>query len=139
MSDLEANKAVARKFFEHLTSGDVDALLALYADSLTFWTAGSLPFSGNHTRDEVRPMVAGVGSVFSDGLRFAVVAMTAEGDRVAVEATAEGRHASGQTYRQRYHFLFVIRAGKIQSFKEYFDTMHANDVLCSAPAPGFNR
>jgi ketosteroid isomerase-like protein len=139
MADLAANKAIARKFFEYLSSGNVDALLALYADSLTFWTAGSLPFSGNHTRAEAGPMIAGVGSVFPEGLRFEAQAFTAEGDRVAVEATAEGKHVSGQTYRQRYHFLFEIRDGKIQSFKEYFDTLHAQEVLCSAPAPGFNN
>jgi ketosteroid isomerase-like protein len=139
MSNLEANKAVARAFFEHLNRGDIDGLLSIYADDLTFWTAGSLPFSGPHTRAEVRPMVAGVGGVFPDGLRFTADAMTAEGDRVAVEAHAEGRHVSGATYRQRYHFLFVVRDGKIQSFNEYFDTMHAHEVLCSAPAPGFTE
>ena len=137
MSDLEANKAIAERFFDCLNKQDVDALLALYADSLTFWTAGSLPFSGTHTRAEVRPMVTGVTGVFPDGLHFTVDAMTAEGDRVAVEARAEGRHVSGATYQQRYHFLFIIRDGMIQSFSEYFDTLHANDVLCSTPAPGF--
>ena len=60
-------------------------------------------------------------------------------DRVAVEAECLGEHVSGKTYAQRYHFLFVIRDGKIHEMREYFDTMHANDVLCSAPAPGFNQ
>ena len=69
---------------------------------------------------------------------FTVRGMTAEGDRVAVEAECLGAHVSGKTYAQRYHFLFVIRDGKIHEMREYFDTMHANDVLCSAPAPGFN-
>jgi pentatricopeptide repeat protein len=44
-----------------------------------------------------------------------------------------------QDYHQRYHFLFTVRGGKIHEMREYFDTMHANDVLCSAPAPGFNQ
>ena len=47
--------------------------------------------------------------------------------------------ADGKTYHQRYHFLFTVRGGKIHEMREYFDTMHANDVLCSAPAPGFNQ
>ena len=49
-----------------------------------------------------------------------------------------GAHVSGKTYHQRYHFLFRVRDGKIAELREYFDTMHANDVLCSVPAPGFN-
>ena len=65
--------------------------------------------------------------------------MTAEEDRVSVEAESHGKHVSGQIYHQRYHYLFVIRDGKIEQAKEYFDTMHANQVLCSAPAPGFNQ
>jgi ketosteroid isomerase-like protein len=38
---------------------------------------------------------------------------------------------NGKTYQNLYHFLFVVRDGKIQSVKEYLDTMHAADVLCS--------
>ena len=139
MSDLEANKAVVRAFFEHLSRGDVEALLNLYAVDCTCWTAGSLPFSGVHERSEVPALVAGVTQVFPDGWQFTVKTLTAEEDRVAAEAECRGRHVSGRMYEQKYHFLFFVRDGKIQSFKEYFDTMHANDVLCSAPAPGFNQ
>jgi len=138
MADLERNKAVARQFFEHLSSGDVAALLALFDDAYTCWTAGSLPFSGTHPRQVVGAMVEGVRGVFPRGLVFQVHTMTAEADRVSVEAESIGEHVSGQTYNQRYHYLFVVRDGKIVQAKEYFDTMHANDVLCSAPAPGFN-
>ena len=139
LSDVDANKAVARKFFDRLQAGDAEGLLSIYADDFTCWTAGSLPFSGTHPRDEVAAMVTGVAGVFPKGWKFAVRGMTAEGDRVAVEAECLGEHVSGKTYAQRYHFLFVIRDGKIHEMREYFDTMHANDVLCSAPAPGFNQ
>jgi len=138
MADQERNKALARAFFEHLSSGNVDALMALFDDSYTCWTAGSLPFSGTHPREVVAAMVEGVRGVFPAGLDFQVHTMTAEDDRVSVEAESHGKHVSGQTYNQRYHYLFVMRDGKIVQAKEYFDTMHANDVLCSAPAPGFN-
>jgi ketosteroid isomerase-like protein len=138
VNDLEANKQIARKFFEYLTAGDVTGLLSIYSDGFTCWTAGSLPFSGTHPRSEIAAMVSGVTSVFPKGWRFTVRAMTAEGERVAVEAECLGEHVSGQTYHQKYHFLFLIRGGKIHEMREYFDTQHANDVLCSAPAPGFN-
>jgi len=38
---------------------------------------------------------------------------------------------NGKTYQNKYHFLLLVRDGKIQQVKEYLDTMHANDVLCS--------
>jgi ketosteroid isomerase-like protein len=139
MADIDANKAVARKFFEYLEAGDAGGLLSIYSDDFVCWTAGSLPFSGTHPRDEIAAMVTGVAAVFPTGWKFTVRGMTAEGDRVAVEAECLGEHVSGKTYRQRYHFLFVVSGGKIHEMREYFDTMHANEVLCSVPAPGFNE
>ena len=138
MGELDVNKTVAASFFEHLSNGDVNALMDLYAEDCTCWTAGTLPFSGTHPKAVVPAMVEGVHGVFPAGLKFSVQSMIAEGDCVSVEAQSTGEHVSGQTYHQHYHYVFVIREGKIHRIKEYFDTMHANDVLCSAPAPGFN-
>lgn len=138
MNDLDANKALARQFFRYLEAGDADGLLSIYSDDFTCWTAGNLPFSGTHPRSEIAAMVRGVAGVFPKGWKFTVRALTAEGERVAVEAECLGEHVSGKTYHQRYHFLFVVRGGKIAEMREYFDTMHASDVLTSAPAPGFN-
>jgi uncharacterized protein len=138
MFDLEQNKALARRFFDLLSVGDADGLMAIYTNDFTCWTAGSLPFSGIHPRDEAKAMIGGVTAVFPSGWRFTVRTLTAEDDRVAAEAECSGVHVSGKRYEQRYHFLFRIRDGKIYELREYFDTMHANDVLCSAPAPGFS-
>jgi len=38
---------------------------------------------------------------------------------------------NGKTNQNLYHFLFVVRDGKIQSVKKYLDTTRAADVLCS--------
>ena len=55
--------------------------------------------------------------------------MTAEGDRVAIEATSRGTTFRGDEYRQEYHFLMRARDGKILEWKEYMDTEHARKVL----------
>ncbi|MBP1685506.1 MAG: nuclear transport factor 2 family protein [Deltaproteobacteria bacterium] len=138
MSDIESNKAVVRKFFEYIGRGDVDALMDLYSESFTAWIAGSLPFSGVQPRAAIPDKVRGVRSIFPHGLTYTVRSMTAEQDRVSVEAELYGVHVSGKIYHNHLHWLFFVREGKIQAFHEYFDTMHANDVLCSTPAPGFN-
>ena len=136
---LEANKEIARQFFERLSAGDVDGVVALYSDRCTCWVAGTLPFSGTQPRERLPELIGGVGLMFPEGLRFDVRSLTAEADRVSAEAESFGRHVSGQVYNQLYHYLFVIRDGKIDEIKEYFDTVHAEDVLCSTPAPGFNE
>jgi ketosteroid isomerase-like protein len=131
---IEQNKALAREFFDALGRGDTKWVLDFYAEDGVCWTAGTLPISGERGREELAPFMAGILDAFPEGLEFTIKGMTAEGDRVAIEAESFGRHVSGKTYNNQYHFLMVIRDGKLREFKEYLDTMHANDVLVlSAP------
>lgn len=132
---IEDNKRIAREFFEALDNGDGKALMDLYAADATCWTAGTLPFSGTHTLDEVAPIMEEILGAFPKGLRFTLKTLTAEEDRVAIEAESFGLHMSGRTYNNQYHFLMVIRDGKLRELKEYFDTVHADEVLVrGAPA-----
>jgi ketosteroid isomerase-like protein len=126
---LERNKAIARHFMDALSSGDPDRILACYGEGATVWTAGELPFSGLHPLSDVRALCEGLLGAFPNGLRFTVTALTAEGERVAVEAEGRGAHANGRAYHQHYHFLLIIREGKVMQMKEYFDTEHARTVL----------
>ena len=128
-SGIEANKQIAHDFMDAMSSGEAERILALYTEDVRIWTAGSLPFSGNHDRAAAAALCEGLLGAFPEGLAFSIVAMTAEGERVAIEAEGRGIHASGKVYHQRYHFLLVIRDGKIARMKEYFDTERAREVL----------
>lgn len=132
---VEENKRIAREFFDALDRGDTQRVLDLYAEDATCWTAGTLPFSGRHTMAELAPMMEGILGAFPEGLRFKITSMTAEEDRVAVEAESRGRHVSGRLYENQYHFLMVIRGGRVQEFKEYLDTMRADEVLVQGAQP----
>ncbi len=127
--ELEANKQLARDFMDAMSSGEAERILALYSDDVSVWTAGSLPFSGLHDRSEVAALCKGLLGAFPEGLQFSIQSMTAEGERVAVEAEGLGTHANGKVYHQRYHFLLIIRDGKIVHMKEYFDTELTRRVL----------
>ena len=61
--------------------------------------------------------------------------MTAEDDRVAVEATSDGMHVSGMPYSNHYHFLFTWRDGKLLELKEYMDTQLVTEVICGGATP----
>ncbi len=134
MSDprLEENRRVVRALFAALSRTDRVAVDALYADDFELWTPGTLPFSGRFTKVQALQAMDMILGLFPEGLRFTITGMTAEGDRVAVEAESHGRHASGKPYHNQYHFLIVVRDGKIRQLKEYMDTMHARDVLVGA-------
>jgi hypothetical protein len=112
-----------------LSAADVDFIREHYSDDFRIWVGGSLPFSGEGDKAAAVAGMPAVLSLFPEGLAFRIVAMTAEGDRVAIEATGEGRTATGRDYRQAYHFLMRVRDGKIVEWKEYMDTDHARKVL----------
>jgi len=82
------------------------------------------------TLDQVTEASRRVLELFPEGLEIKIKGMTAEDDRVAIEAESHGRHKSGRTYHNVYHFLMRARDGKIVEWREYLDTMHAADVLC---------
>ena len=133
----EERRAITRELFDALSRSDVAAIDALYAEDFVLWSPGALPFSGTHDKAEALELTKMITAAFPQGLRFTIDAMTVEGERVAVEAHSEGRHASGRDYRNQYHFLVKIRDGKIVMLKEYMDTQHAMDVLLQGtPAPG---
>jgi ketosteroid isomerase-like protein len=132
---LEArNRALARRFVDAISRADVDAIVAAYAPDGTCWTSGTMPISGTFGVDQVAAASRGVLTVFPEGLRFTIHAMTAESDRVAIEAESYGKHVSGKLYNNKYHFVLRARGGKIVEWREYMDTMHANDVLCGGAA-----
>jgi ketosteroid isomerase-like protein len=129
---IEANKELARQFIDALGRADTDWVLDHYADDMVLWTAGSLPISGPHGKSEIRPLMDGILSTFPQGLSFSIQTLTAEEDRVAIEAESRGLHASGKPYHNQYHFLMRIRDGRVVEFKEYMDTQHANEVFFGA-------
>jgi uncharacterized protein len=128
----EKNKNVVLSFFENFSAGKVDAALAMLADTATWWVAGNpekFVLAGTKTKAQFAELLNGIGAAMPKGLRVTPKGLTAEGDRVAVEAESYGETATGKVYSNLYHFLFEVRDGKIQAVREYLDTMHAKEVL----------
>ena len=131
----QRNKQLVRDFFASMGRGDVAAIVAAYADDGSLVTMGRTLISGKFTRAQIHAAAAQIYAVFPHGLTFTIDAMTAEGERVAVEARSEGRHVSGALYSNEYHFLFVFRDGKLALLKEYMDTERVTDILCGGQRP----
>lgn len=128
---IEENKRLILGFFENLSAGKGDAVMGTLADSATWWVQGNFALSGTKKKAQFGALVGDLGAKIDGGLRVTPKGITAEGDRVAVEAESYAKMKNGKTYQNTYHFLFTVRDGKIQSVKEYLDTIHANEVLCS--------
>lgn len=137
-ADIERNKAAVRHFFDAMNRGDVEGIIESYAAHGCLRTMGETLISGTYDRAQIAAAAGGIFDVFPRGLRFEILGMIGEGDKVAVEATSEGEHVSGQTYCNEYHFLFEFRDGKLVCLKEYMDTERVTDVLCAGQRPPFN-
>lgn len=135
MSETERNRQLSLDFIDAIGRNDVPAIVAAYADDGRATTMGNTLISGTFTRDQIVAAADQVLAMFPEGLNFTVHSIIAEGDRVAVEAESLGRHASGKTYNQKYHFLMHWRDGQLVHLKEYMDTEHVTDVLCGGQRP----
>jgi ketosteroid isomerase-like protein len=131
---IDTNKKVVETFFDRITAQDIDGTLRLLADSFEFWVAGdpqSFALGGSKNRTQYSEMLRAFFPTFPKGFAFVSKGVTAEGDRVAVEAEWIGETSRGRRYHNRYHILFELRDGKIRSMREYHDTLHAQEILLS--------
>ena len=126
------NKAMVLSFFENLSAGRLDAALDLMDDDAVWWVSGDreyIPLAGTYRKDELVGMVTMVGDAMPGGIRLTVTSSTAEDDLVAVETEVRGVSPKGKVYDNRNFFAVEVHDGRIRSVREYFDTIHTNEVL----------
>lgn len=124
-------EAVIRRFMEIFSSGDVAGVVDAMDPEGTWWVAGTMPISGTYSREEFGRLLADVGSTCEGPIVLDPKSFIVSGDLAAVETESFARTHAGKNYNNHYHFLFEVRNGKILRVKEYLDTMHTNEVLCS--------
>ena len=125
---IEANKATANAIAQGVATAQVDR--TLFTDDAVWWMLGrgELPIDAfvEMNRAIAKNLLAGPGQMTVHG-------MTAEGDRVAVEAEIVVELQNGRTYHNLYHFLMLFRGGKATLVKEYYDTAVARETLGTIP------
>ncbi|MGR8919359.1 MAG: nuclear transport factor 2 family protein [Gammaproteobacteria bacterium] len=128
---IEDNKALVSKFWEAFSDGRYDDALAMMADDATWWVAGSTALSGTYSKPEFAALLGNVTPQAPNGIRVTPKQLTAEDDRVSVEAESYGEITNGKVYRNIYHFMMEVRDGKLSAVREYLDTEHVTDVFGS--------
>lgn len=125
------NARLGRAFFDLLGRGDLDGALAILADD-GIWTVQSgpaFPLGGDHTKQQFPELLARIGKAMPNGVRVDITTVTADGQRVVIEADVHGTNAVGKVYDNKLVYVLDVRDGKIVHGREYLDTIHANDVL----------
>ena len=129
---IEKNKEIVVAFYTDFLSDKANQAFALMAENATWTVMGkssSVSQTQTMSKAQFMELLQGLGPVFPKGLQATIKGITAEGDRVALESESYGETVSGKIYNNSYHTLFEIRDGKIQTVREYCDTLHVQDVL----------
>lgn len=132
MMSIHNNKRVIKKYLGYFGQSDIRAGLAMMADEATWWVNGRTdlyPDAGVRTKPEMADAWSRLYDLLDGGLVMDVVTMIGDGDRVAAEVRSRAVTKAGKIYENDYHFLFVIRDGKIVCVREYTDLLHAAAVF----------
>jgi len=119
----DTNRATAIRLINRLAEGVIDD--ALVTEDATWWVPGR----GIFTKTAFAEIAQMFRALLKDSITMTIHGITAEGDRVAVEAETYGELKNGKIYNNTYHFLFLFRDGKIYHAKEYNDSRHAAEVI----------
>jgi ketosteroid isomerase-like protein len=125
----QKNKDVAAAFFVALGSANTDALQHLMDPDIKAIAMGNSVMSGTRVYQDIMGVAGMFGLVLQNGIRFDIISMTAEDDRVSVEAEGHANLKDGTPYNNHYHFLLTMKDGKIIRIKEYFCTNLVDKVL----------
>lgn len=129
MSPKDQAKKTVAHFMEVFSTGDANTTTALMTDDATWWVAGTTPISGTYDRDAFAKLLASVNDNCTGPIKLTPKDWTVDGARVAVEVESLTHTKTGRKYNNQYHFLFLVRDGKVAGVREYLDTMHAQSVF----------
>lgn len=121
---IEENKEAARRFMNATVRGEVrDDMLA---DDFVFWNA----ITGELPRETILSMPNALKEGIKGELKITETGITAEGNKVAIEAVSEAELKSGERYGNVYHFLFEFAPdGRIRRMAEHLDSSRVMPLL----------
>ena len=121
---IQENVQVVKDTFAALGRGDMQGLLALFAEGIEWIIPGEWPLAGSHRGH------AGVADLFQRAFEMVEISFSgprefvAQGDRVLVVGFSKGRvKATNRTFEDYWVFAFTVRNGKVTDIREYIDTL----------------
>ena len=120
--NTDDSRRIVLEFCRHLSDRNSEAMLAMMTDDATWWVVGRpdrIPFAGTKS---FRDTLDASNEFFRlmDSFSFTVIGVTAEDERVAIEAVSEARQGD-KPYTNKYMIQFQLKGAKIQSLREYMD------------------
>jgi len=125
-------RSVVERYVAAVEAGDGPAVRDAFAETATWQLFGDLPMSGTWKgRDTiVDEFLAGALGRYEPGsISLEITSVVVDGERAVVEGTSRAPTRAGEPYENFCAGVFTVRDGKIQSVREYMDTMYARNML----------
>jgi uncharacterized protein len=120
----QENVQIVKDMFAAIGRGDMQGLLALFAEGIEWIIPGEWPLAGTHRG---RAGVVDLFQKFSEMLEISLSEpreFVAQGDRVLVAGFSKGRvKATNRTFEDHWVFDLTVRNGKVTNIREYIDTL----------------
>lgn len=120
----KTSKEIVQAALDAVTRGDLDTLLSTLADDVQWTFFGSHRFAGTFKGKDAltQGLFAVIGEILEDGIKIDVRSITADGERVVVEAKGQARSKAGLDYNNDYCLVFDLAGGRIRHVREYLDS-----------------
>ena len=125
----EANGKVAIAFVEAMGRNDLEGVVACMAPDGVLEAMGKGRFAGAHTPEMIAGSIGALSAMLPSGLNFAIRSVTAQGDRVVVEARSNADIGEANPFQNDYVFVAEFEAGKIKHCREYYCSVHTDAAL----------
>jgi uncharacterized protein len=120
----DENVQIVKKWFEAISRGNKQGLLALSAEDFEWIIPGQdWPLAGTHRghaglTDVLQKASEGVEMTYPKPPEY-----VAQGDRVLVIGSATGKiKATNKPFKDDWVFAITVRSGKVANIREYVDT-----------------
>lgn len=128
------NETMLREAYEAFARGDLDAYLSRCTNAMTFRVPGRSMVAGVYARSQfasglIARVMEGSGGSFTE-----VVIDVVANDRRGVVLARHELTRGGRTYSYNTAHIYRIEQGRMASFEEYPEDLHAFDAAWGAPA-----
>lgn len=129
---MHTHKQIVTEFFARFVKSDIDGLLSML-DEQVVWKMmgqqGGLPVSSEMNKEGIAGLMQSVREIVAGPLNMFPKGWTIDSDRIAVEVESVAVLNNGRQYNNLYHYLIVMKNGKITTIKEYADTDQVRRVF----------
>lgn len=125
------NKEIIQRLYQNFARGDVAAVIAGFADDITWTGSDGFPLAGTYTGTQavVEKVFMRLGE-FSDNWAVVVDRLVADGDTVVADGRYTWNHkVSGKPCQVRMAHVWTLADGKATAFLQHVDSATLRDLI----------